>query len=96
MHKYGFSFVQRRYYYKERVLSAEEYLLLLGTYSDILTMEPGRKEAFLREIEGRFWTAAVLSTSGILWICTLGKTCNRTKERESFWLSRSFVGKWFV
>lgn len=63
MHKYGFSFVQRRYYYKERVLSAEEYLLLLGTYSDILTMEPSRKEAFLREIEG-----AILDCGGFVHI----------------------------
>ena len=63
MHEYGFSFVQRRYYYKERVLSTKEYLLLLDTYSDIRTMEQGRKEAFLREIE-----QAILSCGGFVHI----------------------------
>ena len=63
MHKYGFSFVQRRYYYKERILTAKEYILLLDTYSDVRIMEPDRKEAFFREIE-----EAILGCGGMVHI----------------------------
>lgn len=63
MHKYGFSFVQRRYYYKERILTAKEYILLLDTYSDVRIMEPDRKEAFFQEIE-----EAILGCGGMVRI----------------------------
>ena len=63
MHKYGFSFVQRHYYYKERILTAKEYILLLDTYSDVRIMGPDRKEAFFREIE-----EAILGCGGMVHI----------------------------
>ena len=63
MHKYGFSSVQRRYYYKERILTAKEYILLLDTYSDVRIMEPDRKEAFFQEIE-----EAILGCGGMVRI----------------------------
>ena len=73
MHKYGFSFVQRHYYYKERILTAKEYILLLDTYSDVRIMEPDRKEAFFGKLKRRFWAAAAWCTFRILWICILVK-----------------------
>lgn len=49
--KYGFTEIQYALFYRTRTLSAGEYRMLLGTYSDHIAMEESIREKFLDEIE---------------------------------------------
>ena len=49
--KYGFSDIQSHLFYRERVFSADEYIQLLGTYSDHIAIEKGVREEFFSKIK---------------------------------------------
>lgn len=49
--KYGFTDIQYALFYRERVFSAEDYIKLLGTYSDHIAMEEGIRTTFFEKIE---------------------------------------------
>ena len=49
--KYGFTDLRWALFFRARTLSAGEYRLLLGTYSDHIAMEPGVREPFFDSIE---------------------------------------------
>ena len=48
--KYGFTELRFRIFRSERTMSAEDYVGLLGTYSDTIAMAPDDREHFLGEI----------------------------------------------
>ncbi len=48
--KYGFTDLQYRMFHRTRVLSAEEYIALLGTYSDHIALEEGRRTTFFSQV----------------------------------------------
>ncbi len=48
--KYGFSDIQYALFYRERVFTAQEYIKLLGTYSDHIAIEAAVREPFFAEI----------------------------------------------
>lgn len=49
--KYGFADIQYAMFYRTRVFSAQEYITLLGTYSDHIAMEESIRKKFFGEIE---------------------------------------------
>ncbi|MBQ8782386.1 MAG: class I SAM-dependent methyltransferase [Clostridia bacterium] len=49
--KYGFTDVQYKLFYRTRTFSAEEYIMLLGTYSDHIAIEEKIRKKFFFEIE---------------------------------------------
>lgn len=49
--KYGFTDIQYAMFYRTRVFSAQEYVTLLGTYSDHITIEESIRKEFFEEIE---------------------------------------------
>jgi len=49
--KYGFSDIQYHLFHRERVFSAEEYIQLLGTYSDHIAIEEKIRNEFFAIIE---------------------------------------------
>ncbi len=49
--KYGFTDIQYAMFYRTRVFSAQEYIILLGTYSDHIAMEESIRKKFFGEIE---------------------------------------------
>ena len=49
--KYGFTSIKYALFYRTRVLSANEYRMLLGTYSDHIAMEESIREIFFDAVE---------------------------------------------
>ncbi|SEH42655.1 Methyltransferase domain-containing protein [Ruminococcus flavefaciens] len=49
--KYGFTDIQFHLFYRERVFTADEYIQLLGTYSDHIAIEKGVREEFFSSIK---------------------------------------------
>ena len=49
--KYGFTDIKCAVFYRTRTFSAEEYVELLGTYSDHIAMEEKIRMKFFSEIE---------------------------------------------
>ena len=49
--KYGFSDIQSHLFYRERVFTADEYVQLLGTYSDHIAIEKRIREEFFSKIK---------------------------------------------
>ena len=49
--KYGFTDIKYALFYRERVFSAEEYIKLLGTYSDHIAIEESIRTKFFSKIE---------------------------------------------
>ena len=49
--KYGFTDIRHAMFYRERVFAAEEYLELLGTYSDHIAIEESIRNEFFAKIE---------------------------------------------
>ena len=49
--KYGFTDIQSHIFYRERVFTADEYIQLLGTYSDHIAIEKGVREEFFSSIK---------------------------------------------
>ena len=49
--KYGFSDIQYKLFYRERLFSAKEYIKLLGTDSDHIALEENIRNAFFERIE---------------------------------------------
>lgn len=49
--KYGFTDIQYRLYYRERVFTAAEYVQLLGTYSDHINLPDEVRLPFFRAVE---------------------------------------------
>ena len=49
--KYGFTDIKYAMFHRTRTFSANEYVTLLGTYSDHVAMEEGVREKFFSEIE---------------------------------------------
>lgn len=49
--KYGFTDIQYELFYRERIFSAKEYIELLGTYSDHITIEEKIRMKFFSKIE---------------------------------------------
>lgn len=49
--KYGFSDIRYELFYRKRAFSAEEYIELLGTYSDHIAMEKNIRTEFFAKIE---------------------------------------------
>ena len=49
--KYGFTDIQYKLFYRTRTFSAEEYIKLLGTYSDHIAIEETIRTAFFSKIE---------------------------------------------
>lgn len=49
--KYGFTDIQYAIFYRTRKFSAQEYVALLGTYSDHIAMEESIRKEFFEEIE---------------------------------------------
>lgn len=49
--RYGFTDVQHRLYRRERVFTAAEYVMLLGTYSDHIAIPEERRIPFFRAVE---------------------------------------------
>ncbi len=49
--KYGFSDIQYALFYRERIFTAQEYIKLLGTYSDHIAIKAAVRELFFAEIE---------------------------------------------
>lgn len=49
--KYGFTDIQYAMFYRTRVFSAQEYVTLLGTYSDHIAIEESIRKEFFEEIE---------------------------------------------
>ena len=49
--KYGFTDIRCSLFYRERVFTAEEYVQLLGTYSDHIAIEESVRKVFFAEIE---------------------------------------------
>ena len=49
--KYGFTDIQHHLYHRTRDFTAEEYVQLLGTYSDHIAIEEKTRGRFFREIE---------------------------------------------
>jgi len=48
--KYGFTDIRYALFYRERVFTAEEYIALLGTYSDHIAMDEGIRTVFFSKI----------------------------------------------
>ncbi len=48
---YGFRDIACELFHRQRTLSAEEYVALLGTYSDHIALEAGLRSEFYRRIE---------------------------------------------
>ncbi|MBQ2156227.1 MAG: hypothetical protein II438_07345 [Clostridiales bacterium] len=48
--KYGFTDIKHAMFYRERVFTAEEYLELLGTYSDHIAIEENIRNEFFAKI----------------------------------------------
>ena len=49
--KYGFTDIQYKLFYRTRTFSAEEYIKLLGTYSDHIAIEESIRNKFFSKIE---------------------------------------------
>ena len=49
--KYGFSDIRYELFYRERVFSANEYIELLGTYSNHIAIEEGIRTEFFAKIK---------------------------------------------
>ncbi len=49
--KYGFTDVQYKLFYRTRIFSAKEYIMLLGTYSDHIAIEDTIRNEFFSKIE---------------------------------------------
>lgn len=49
--KYGFTDIQYKLFYRTRTFSAKEYIMLLGTYSDHITIEERIRNEFFSKIE---------------------------------------------
>lgn len=49
--RYGFRDIACELFHRQRTLSAEEYVALLGTYSDHIALEAGLRSEFYRRIE---------------------------------------------
>ena len=49
--KYGFTDIRYALFYRERILSAKEYIELLGTYSDHIAIEEAIRRRFFSKIE---------------------------------------------
>lgn len=62
--KYGFSDIQYALFYRQRVFSAEEYVALMGTYSDHIAIEKSIREKFFSKIED-----AIDRHGGTITIC---------------------------
>lgn len=50
--KYGFEDIRFHLFHRERIFSAEEYVALLGTYSDHIAIEEGVRMEFFSKIKG--------------------------------------------
>ena len=50
--KYGFTDIRYALFHRTRDLTAQEYVALLGTYSDHITIEDAIRTKFFDEIEG--------------------------------------------
>ena len=51
MEKYGFTDIRHVMFHRVRTLSAAEYRMLIGTYSDHITIEESVRERFFDAIE---------------------------------------------
>ena len=49
--KYGFTDIRYHLFHRERVFTAEEYIQLLGTYSDHIAIEESIRKVFFTKIE---------------------------------------------
>lgn len=49
--KYGFIDTDYKMYYRTRTFSSDEYILLLGTYSDHIAIEEEKRKKFFAEIK---------------------------------------------
>lgn len=62
-HKYGFVDISYKLYYRTRNFTADEYVLLLGTYSDHISMEETKRMSFFHDIK-----EAINDNGGIITI----------------------------
>ena len=83
--KYGFTDIKYFLFHRERIFTAEEYVQLLGTYSDHIAIEEKIRNEFFSKIEdviNRHGGKITISDTLDLELARKQKTCfpNRIKE----------------